>query len=313
MRHLLQESDLAHQRRKVRRLQASVLAVSLTGLLAFILLCVLTRTGNASLMLELGWICLILSGWSAIALSVCGLKPAKARLTHWEGLLRGEPVLREGVFRMTAERFRIPRSVAVRRVLLRSGDEELRLNLDEDWVSLAPPDGSSVRLLTVRKFVTGTEILQAPSDTAGAPVSAARRGKGIRPLLSDLIPLWILWAMMAVLLGGFIFNQITETTEDRKITIFADAELQNAPALAEELEKALQPPVRMVKIHPFSYAMFNGDALRRAGHPFQLRSCGEKKTLKHAFASRHPQLAESREAFDAVFQWLEGFVPPAAG
>ena len=148
MRHLLQESDLAHQRRKVRRLQASVLTVSLTGLLAFILLCILTRTGNASLMLKLGWICLILSGWSAIALSVCGLKPAKARLTHWEGLLRGEPVLREGVFRMTEERFRIPRSVAVRRVLLRSGDEELRLNRDEDWVSLAPPDGSSVRLLT---------------------------------------------------------------------------------------------------------------------------------------------------------------------
>ena len=296
MRHLLQESDLAHQRRKVRRLQASVLAVSLTGLLAFILLCVLTRTGNASLMLKLGWICLILSGWSAIALSVCGLKPAKARLTHWEGLLRGEPVLREGVFRMTEERFRIPRSVAARRVLLRSGDEELRLNLDEDWVSLAPPDGSSVRLLTVRKFVTGTEILQAPSETAGAPVSAARRGKGIRPLLSDLIPLWILWAMIAVLLGGFVFNQITETTEDRKITIFADAELQNAPALAEELEKALQPPVRMVKIHPFSYAMFNGDALRRA----DLYIVPDSKTDEYRewFAPLPPELRELEDPLE---------------
>ena len=64
-----------------------------------------------------------------------------------------------------------------------------------------------------------------------------------------------------------------------------------------------------LKGYTFRYA----DALRRAGHPFQLRNCGEKKTLKHAFASRHPQIAESREAFDAVFQWLEGFVPPAAG
>ena len=264
MRHLLQESDLAQQRRKVRRYQASVWAVILAGLFAFILLCVLTRTGNASLMLRLGWLCLILSGWGATALFVCGLKPAQARLTHWEGLLRGEPVMREGVFHMTEERFRIPRSVAVRRVLLRCGEEELRLNLDEDWVSLAPPEGASVRLMTVRRFVTGIGILQAPPETAGAPVSAVRRGRRLRPLLSALIPLWILWAMMAMLLGGFVFNQITETTADRKITIYVDAELQNAPLLAEELEKALLPPVRMVKVHPFSYAMFNGDALRGA-------------------------------------------------
>ena len=263
MKHFLQESDLAAQRRKVRRLQASAWAFGLAGLLGFILLCIFTRTGNAALMLRLGWACLIVSGLGVILLLAFGLMPEKARLTHWEGLMQAEPEWREGVFRVTAERFRIPRSVVTRRVLLERGEEELRLNLDESWVPQAPPEGALVRIATVRKFVIGAEILQAPAAVKASPAPAGR-GAEIRAKLSSAFFLGMMWIMLALLVGGFVFNQITETSEDRKITIFADAELRNAPALAEELERGLQPPVRMVKIHPFSYAMFNGEALRRA-------------------------------------------------
>ena len=70
--------------------------------------------------------------------------------------------------------------------------------------------------------------------------------------------------MMAALVTGFVFNQITDTSPENKIVLYADCELQNAPAMAEKLEKALGGAVRMVKIHPFSYAMFDTDRLKQA-------------------------------------------------
>ena len=63
---------------------------------------------------------------------------------------------------------------------------------------------------------------------------------------------------------GFVFNQITDTAPANKIVIYADCEVQNAPETAEKLEKALNGTVRMVKIHPFSYALFDSVRLRQA-------------------------------------------------
>ncbi len=85
-----------------------------------------------------------------------------------------------------------------------------------------------------------------------------------RERIARQIPLMILWAMLSALVWSFVFNIITDTDPTRKLTLFADAETPGAAELAAELEKETGAGIRMVKVHPFSYAMLNGDALREA-------------------------------------------------
>ena len=262
MQAFVRDQDLTRQREKTRRFQGLLAAICLLTVAGTICLCLLTRTENAARMLRIAWILTILGGWAGIAVFVCLLKPSRLRQQHLEGLLTREPVLREGIFHLTEEAFRIPGSVRVRQVVLTDGGEESRLNLDEELCSLAPPDGTRVRVTTVHRFITGVEILEkAPGADSPRPTP---RKKLFRRFFPTLFPLWVLWAMVALLAVGFIINQITDTDPRHKIVIFADAELRDAPALAASLEKDLPEPIRMVKLHPFSYAMFNSETLRNA-------------------------------------------------
>ena len=124
-----------------------------------------------------------------------------------------------------------------------------------------PPDGSLVRAETARKFITGLEVLEAGGQADRQKPSrwkAFTRGFG-----RFLLPA-VLWTLTALVFTGFVFNQITDTAPKNKIVIYADCEIRNAPELAERLEKELGGAVRMVKIHPFSYAMFDTARLKQA-------------------------------------------------
>ena len=84
--------------------------------------------------------------------------------------------------------------------------------------------------------------------------------KTIRKALS-LIPLLLLWLMFSVFLWGFVFNIITDAPPEQKITLCVDAEVPGAVELAARLEDELGDGVRMVKVRPFSYAMFDSRTL----------------------------------------------------
>ena len=80
----------------------------------------------------------------------------------------------------------------------------------------------------------------------------------------SLVPALILWLMLSVLVWGFVFTRITDTDPAHKITLFVDAEVTDATALAVRLEEKLGGNIRMVKVHPFNYAMLDGSPLRAA-------------------------------------------------
>ena len=80
----------------------------------------------------------------------------------------------------------------------------------------------------------------------------------------SLIPLLILWLMLSVLVWGFVFTRITDTDPAHKLTLFIDTEVTDATGLAVKLEENLTGNIRMVKVHPFSYAMLDGGPLRSA-------------------------------------------------
>ncbi len=79
-----------------------------------------------------------------------------------------------------------------------------------------------------------------------------------------LIPLLILWLMFSIFLWGFVFNLITDAPPAEKITLCVDAETPGAVQLAVQLEENLNGNVRMVKVLPFTYAMFDSGTLANA-------------------------------------------------
>ena len=75
---------------------------------------------------------------------------------------------------------------------------------------------------------------------------------------------WILWALLSAIFWAWIFTLLTDTTPAKKVTLFAQVETCRDQALALRLEEAMPPEIRMVKVHPFSYLLFDDTELRRA-------------------------------------------------
>ena len=262
MEHFLNDEAVRSSRTRARRLERLICVLAGTEIVFFISVCLLTRTGNARAMLYLATGGAILSGWGIAALWMFALEPARAEERHISGLAGLEPKILEGRFFMTGDCFRIPRSVRIRKIRLETETESLSLNVNERLADRMPPDGSLIRAETARKFITGIEVLTAGTQENIRPRPSPVR-RAVRALGRFFLP-GLLWAMLALLFTGFVFNRITDTDPAHKIVIYADCEVQNAPQLAEKLEKALDGAVRMVKIHPFQYAMFDTQRLKQA-------------------------------------------------
>ena len=74
--------------------------------------------------------------------------------------------------------------------------------------------------------------------------------------------LYVLWAFFAFLICGQIFSRLGDAPAAHKVTLYADVPSMRDAALAAELERELPEGIRVVKVHPFSYAMIDdGDLL----------------------------------------------------
>lgn len=82
----------------------------------------------------------------------------------------------------------------------------------------------------------------------------------LRSILSRFY-LYILWAFLALLVCGTVFTRLDDAPPAKKVTLFADVPAVEDRALAWELERSAPPEIRKVKVHPFSYAMFDSENL----------------------------------------------------
>lgn len=88
--------------------------------------------------------------------------------------------------------------------------------------------------------------------------------KTVKRLL-HLIPALILWLMLSVFFWGWIFTFLTDAKPENKLTLFVDAAVTDGTGLAVKLEESLlSDTIRMVKVHPFTYAMLDGEQLRQS-------------------------------------------------
>ena len=73
--------------------------------------------------------------------------------------------------------------------------------------------------------------------------------------------LYVLWFFFAFLFCGLVFSRLGDTDASHKVTLYADVPAMRDTELAAELEENRPEGIRMVKVHPFSYAMFDTDDL----------------------------------------------------
>ena len=87
--------------------------------------------------------------------------------------------------------------------------------------------------------------------------------KVIRNIVSQL-HIYIIWLILSALIWGWIFTFITDTVPSKKVTIFTDTYACRDTELAVRLEEDRPQGIKMIKVHPFSYAMFDDSVLLNA-------------------------------------------------
>ncbi len=136
-------------------------ALVLSALIACVVLCTRVNTGNAAAMLYTVIGVFTLAGWVSILLMRLVYFPSAAVGRHMKSILGGEEEEGEGSLSMSPAALQIPKGILAWKVSLAvEGEEEPRkLNIDARLVKKLPPNGTRVRVRTVRKFITAIEVL----------------------------------------------------------------------------------------------------------------------------------------------------------
>lgn len=75
---------------------------------------------------------------------------------------------------------------------------------------------------------------------------------------------WLFWMLISFIFWGWIFTLVTDAAPARKVTLYAQVEACQDQALAQRLEQGMPQGLKMVKVHPFSYAVFDTKDLQNA-------------------------------------------------
>ena len=153
------KEEMERHRRRAAWSGAAAWGALALGWLACGVLCFFVNTANARRMLY-GVIGLAtVSGWVFILLLHIVYLPAHAEANFIAGIKAEESTDYEGVLRLSPGAFQIPKSILVRRATLTNDEESVTLSIDAAFARRLPPDGSFLRVQTVRKYITGYEVL----------------------------------------------------------------------------------------------------------------------------------------------------------
>ena len=262
MERFLTKETLERSKKKAQNSRRILFACAGGGLALYTLLCRLTRTENAGAMLIAAMAVLALTGWAVILLWMFFAEPTRAEANHLESLSSREETVLEGRAVMNPEGFRIPKSVRVRKVALETAEGTVSLNLNEKLADRMPPDGSEIRAAVRGKTITGLEVVRR--EKGGRTERQRSKARHFLKGLGRFLLPGTAWGVLAVIFTGFVFSGLTDAEPEQKITVYADCAVRNETELAVRLERALGGAVRMVKVHPFTYALFGTKDLKTA-------------------------------------------------
>ena len=78
----------------------------------------------------------------------------------------------------------------------------------------------------------------------------------LRRILRQL-PLYLAWIVLSAIFWSWIFTLVTDTRPENKVTLLVSAPALEDRPLAAALEEEKPEGIRMIKVHPFSYAVFD--------------------------------------------------------
>lgn len=99
--------------------------------------------------------------------------------------------------------------------------------------------------------------------------------------IASQLHIYLLWLFLAALLWGWIFTFVTDTRPVKKVTVFVEAPACRDRDLAVELEKTMPEGIRMIKVHPFTYAMFDEGTL--LGADLYIVSASQAEAYRDSF------------------------------
>ncbi len=147
------------QKRRAAWSGAAAWSVLALGWAACAALCFFVRTANARRMLFVIIGLATVSGWIFILLRQMVYLPAQAEQRHMASILSETAEEHAGTLRLSPGAFQIPKGIAVRKASLSEDGRTITLNIDARLNKRLPPDGTAVRVLTVRKYITAFEVL----------------------------------------------------------------------------------------------------------------------------------------------------------
>ena len=268
MKHieLYTRDELDRLGRKIRRRTAALIAVFAAATAVCAALCVLTTTGNAAAMERAAIAVFTPAGWFCLYHLRFTVLEGKHELTHGEMLLSGERETVAGVIALSPETLRIKNSIRIRRVTVTDGGASRRVTVNARKAALLEDIDGPVTLFVVNGYVAAYETRGGADERRDGdhePPNGNYQARGLKNIFSRLHE-YVLWLLVSVLLWSWIFTLVTDAPADRKVVVFADVYAVEDTALAVELETALPDGIRMVQVHPFSYAMFSDSALLAA-------------------------------------------------
>ena len=90
------------------------------------------------------------------------------------------------------------------------------------------------------------------------------------------LPLFIAYLILSSILIGWLFTFATDTARTKKVVIYIDAPQVDELALDLYLEEELPEGIKMVRTHPFSYALIDMAQIENADIYIVRRSNIEK-------------------------------------
>ncbi len=90
--------------------------------------------------------------------------------------------------------------------------------------------------------------------------------------LASHLHVYVLWSILSAFLWMWIFGFVTDTTTFHKVSVYIDCHTCEELDLTLELEKDLPDGIKMVKVHPLQYVVFDEPTMLM-GDIMILRAC----------------------------------------
>lgn len=73
--------------------------------------------------------------------------------------------------------------------------------------------------------------------------------------------IFLLWAVLSAMLWAWIFTFVTDTSSDKKVTVYCHVPEIKSTELAVALEENMPEGLKMIKVHSFDYVMFDTESI----------------------------------------------------